>query len=376
MHFLESLSTDNPKATDNSTNIRQSFLNISFRVTSNRFGLAIPGNIDKPTAAAMRRLLKNLAGGQHYSITSRRHSISTLIKQELDAAVERVIRSQLLSQRIAVLAHFRLSQAWQRSPAGFALPSESLNRVAAANHRASQWRGILKRAVREANAQSAGSDSETTGRYSRTLDSVIELIDVLSCLKPAHTHEGGQKGKRIALNAVRSHPPHCELCWRPTMFSVLGAAFDANDKRVGTSRRFCTEHSPLTSASAYRRDVACREPFEAEVELLTESWSEIRDNDGPIFVLKDASEPSGHQVHLMPVTPDPQDIRRAAYALVHSKLTGSSSQCWILKQQGLSTKEIAKKIELTERAVRSALSAFDTKLAFADRIRARFDGYA
>ncbi len=327
--------------------------------------LVDPPRNDRRVAAAMRRCLNQLT--QHHSVTSRRHSISSLIRRELDGEIDRVIRAYCVEQRIVVLAGFRLSRVWQRPPEGCFPPSSKLNRVEAANHFADQWRDLLQHTVRQAKVRSAAQPSARTDRFRRTLDSVIRFIEVLQGLKPAHTHDGG--GKRVSLRAKGNHAPYCELCWRPTMFSTLGDHRNAADAQIGVSRRFCTEHSPQKSASIYRRDLAFKERFEQEINVLREGWSRIRDTIGPVVKLKDVSKPTGYEVHLVPVTPDPQDIRRAAYALVHGKLQGTGSQCWILNQEGLSSRQIAEELKIPDRTVRSALAMFEVKLAQADRIR-------
>lgn len=320
---------------------------------------------DKRVSAAMRRCLDQIT--QHHSITSRRHSISSLISHELDAEINRVVRAYCVEQRVAVLAGFRLSRVWQHPPQGSLPPPPKLNKVEEANRCARLWIVLLKRTVREANARAGMRSSARTSRFCKTLDSAIQIIEVLQGLKPAHTHD--QQGKRVSLRAKGNHAACCELCWRPTMFSTLGDHRDAEDARLGASRRFCTEHSPQRSASNYRRDLASKEHFDQEVTLLLESWSDIKNTLGPIVRLRDANMPTGYEVHLVPVTPTQEDVRRAAYALVHGKLQGTGSQCWILKQEGRSSRQIAEELQMPDRTVRSALAAFETKLAQADRIR-------
>ncbi|WP_146605424.1 hypothetical protein [Ralstonia pseudosolanacearum] len=320
---------------------------------------------DKRVSAAMHRCLNQLT--QYHSVTSRRHSISSLISRELDDEVCRVIRAYCVEQRVAVLTGFRLSRVWQRPPEGCMPPASILNKVAAANRCASQWRDLLKSTVREANRRAGMRSSTKTVRFCRTLDSVMQFIDVLQGLKPAHTHDG--EGKRVSLRAKSNHAAYCELCWRPTMFSTLRDHRHAEDVQRGVSRRFCSEHSPQKSASIYRRDLAFKDRFEQEINFLREGWSRIRDTIGPIVKLRDASKPTGYEVHLVPVTPDPEDIRRAAYALVHGKLQGTGSQCWILKEEGRSSRQIAEDLMIPDRTVRSALAMFEVKLAQADRIR-------
>lgn len=320
---------------------------------------------DKRVSAAMRRCLDQIT--QHHSVTSRRHSISSLISHELDAEINRVVRAYCVEQRVAVLTGFHLSRVWQHPPQGSLPPPPKLNKVEEANRCARLWIELLKRTAREANARARMRSSARTSRFCKTLDSAIQIIEVLSDLKPAHTHD--QQGKRVSLRAKGNHAACCELCWRQTMFSTLGDHRNAAEARLGISRRFCAEHSPQRSASNYRRDLALKERFDQEVALLLGSWGEIRSTLGPTVQLRDSSKPTGYEVHLVPVTPTDKDVRRAAYALVHGKLQGKGSQCWILKQEGRSSRQIAEALKIPDRTVRSALAAFETKLAQADRIR-------
>jgi len=74
-------------------------------------------------------------------------------------------------------------------------------------------------------------------------------------------------------------------------------------------------------------------------------------------------------MHLVPVSGHEEDIRRAAYAMVHSGLQGSQAQCAALKSQGYTTPQIAERLAITSRAVRLALSALQPRLEGAERIR-------
>lgn len=89
----------------------------------------------------------------------------------------------------------------------------------------------------------------------------------------------------------------------------------------------------------------------------------------PFAFLPDAECPSGLQMHLVPVSGHEEDIRRAAYAMVHSGLQGTQAQCAALKAQGYNTLQIADRLAITDRAVRLALSALQPRLESAERIR-------
>ena len=192
----------------------------------------------------------------------------------------------------------------------------------------------------------------------------MALISKFSSLLPAHTH--GDIG-RVALKVKGRAEPYCELCWRPTEFATHGELRDAEDQRQQISRRFCSEHNQQRSPSSYRRDLKFKERFTAECERLT--WQNLRRHKHPFAFLPEAECTSGWQMHLVPVSGHEEDIRRAAYAMVHSGLRGTQAQCLALQAQGCDMRKIAERLAVTERAVRFALSAAQPRLESAERIR-------
>jgi len=333
---------------------------------------------------AARRMVKAIS--PHHSITSRRHSLSALMKYELDGAIECVVRRYRDDTGGTALIGFRLSRAWQSSPDG-ARASGCAHAVDVARCHAGRWRTLIKEEIRRAQRKAGLAASGAVDEYCSTLDLVIMLIDRLSDLAPASTHMKSQDearhGRRISLVARAPRQHLCELCWRPTMFRTLGDQRDPEHKPLGASHRFCSEHCPnqksrlATSAAAsnYRRDLKSRGAFEAEVKFLYENWASIRSLLGPLAIMPDTREPSGYQIHLIPVTPDAQDVRRAAYATIHCKLWGTGAQSWILQRDGHSAASIAERLNLQDRGIRAAMAAFRVKLEHAEKIRLRFDGY-
>jgi len=190
------------------------------------------------------------------------------------------------------------------------------------------------------------------------------LISKFSTLRPAHTH--GDTG-RVALRSKGHAEAYCELCWRPTEYATHGALRDAEDRRQRISRRFCSDHNQQRSPSSYRRDLRFKGEFTAECERM--SWQDFQHHKRPFAFLPDAECESGWQMHLVPVSRHEEDIRRAAYAMVHSGLRGTQAQCLALQFHGYGTRQIAEHLGITDRAVRLALSAVQPRLESAERIR-------
>lgn len=174
----------------------------------------------------------------------------------------------------------------------------------------------------------------------------------------------GMMARPQSIHAGTSGNPPC-----PTIepAATHGELRDAEDQKQNISRQFCSEHNQQRSPSNYRRDLKFKARFEAECERLT--WQSLAGHKPPFVFLPDAECPSGLQMHLVPVSGHEEDIRRAAYAMVHSGLQGSQAQCAALKSQGYTTPQIAERLAITSRAVRLALSALQPRLEGAERIR-------
>lgn len=298
-------------------------------------------------------------------MTSRRHSISTLLLAEVDGPFTEELRKYRGPWDSALLEGFSPSTAWLHPPTDGRPPeSDSRNNVERALDCADRWRTRLKKAIRSAQSQAPRADQARCVRFCCTLDTTMALLDNFSSLRPAHTH--GANG-RVALKAKGTSELYCELCWRHTEYAAQGDARDADDNRPLVSRRFCREHNQQRSPSTYRRDLKFKDRFIAECELLT--WQGLARRKGPFVFLPNPTCPSGMQMHLVPVSSHEEDTRRAAYAMVHSGLQGTQGQCLALHSQGHSSSNIAERLGITARGARLALAAVKPRQENAERIR-------
>ena len=264
-----------------------------------------------------------------------------------------------------LLEGFCPSAAWLRPPLDSrSVEQDKHNNVERALVYAERWRARLKKAIRSAQSRASRPSEPACIRFCSTLDTTMALLGKFSSLRPAHTH--GANG-RVALKAKGTSEQYCELCWRHTEYAAQGDARDAEDSRPMVSRRFCSEHNQQRSPSIYRRDLKFKDRFIAERELLT--WQGLARRKGPFVFLPDATCPSGMQMHLVPASAHEEDIRCAAYAMVHGGLWGTQAQCLALQAQGCNNEQIAERLAITERAVRMSISAARSKLRAAERIR-------
>jgi DNA-binding CsgD family transcriptional regulator len=301
----------------------------------------------------------------HHSVTSRRHSISTLLRVEVDGPFAEALRKYRGPWDCTSLEGFSPSTAWLRLPPDSRPPeSDGRNNVERAVDCAERWRTRLMKAIHSAQSQAPHPSEPACVRFCSTLDTIMALLHKFSSLRPKHTH--GANG-RVALKAKGTSEPYCELCWRHTEYAAQGDARDADDNRPMVSRRFCNEHNQQRSPSIYRRDLKFKDRFTAERELLT--WQGLARRKGPFVFLPDATCPSGMQMHLVPASAHEEDIRRAAYAMVHSGLQGTQAQCLALQAQGYNNPQIADRLAITVRAIRLAIATAYPRLEAAERIR-------
>lgn len=324
--------------------------------------LIVSSDTDKRVADSVRRCIARIT--PQHSVTSRRHAISTLIKEEFDAELDRVIWGYRRSWSWPLLEDFCLSKAWLRAPTGAPEPEPDTTNLDRANHCAELWRARLRRAIHSAFAREQDHTRKDLTRFCGTLDSVMALIDEFSKLHPVVTH--GPMG-RVALQARGHEAEYCELCWRKTEWYTHGNQRDEADRRMGWSRRFCGEHNPKSAASNYRRDLKFKDAFANELKFIRENG--LARKKGVVVFLPDSREPSGMGLHLVPASAHQEDVRRAAYALVHGGLQGTASQCLAFESQGLSVSHIAARLEITARAVRLAIARAQPKLKQAELLR-------
>lgn len=317
---------------------------------------------DKQVAAGVRRCLARLT--PQHSVTSRRYAISTLIKEEIDDHLARVLASYRGGWIWPLLDGFQLSRAWLSSPQSAPAEPEGMTSLERAVWCADLWRAQVRKAARSARARAPKPSPRACERFCSTLDTIMALMDALSAIRPRHTH--GPDG-RIALKAKGQHAQYCELCWRETEHYTAGPLRDAEDQRLGFSRRFCNGHNPQSAASNYRRDLKFKEAFANELKFIRENG--LARKKGAAVFLPDAREPSGTALHLVPASAHQEDVRRAAYALVHGGLQGTASQCLAFESQGVPVPHIATRLGITARAVRLAIARAQPKLKQAELLR-------
>jgi len=324
--------------------------------------LIVCSNTDKRVANGIRRCISRIT--PQHSVTSRRHAISTLIREEIDVELDRVIWGYRRSWSWPLLEDFCLSKAWARAPFWSPEPEPDMSNLGRANQCAEFWRARLRRSIRSAQAREKDHTRRDLKRFCDTLDSAILVIDAFSCLHPAVTH--GPMG-RVALQARGHEAEYCELCWRKTEWFTHGNQRDESDHRLGWSRRFCREHNPKTSASNYRRDLQYKQRYLDEQDFIRKH--KLTMNDAPFVFVRDTNTPSGLELHFTPASLHHEDVRRAAYALVHSGLQGTASQCLAFESQGMPLAQIAAHLGITARAVRLAIARAQPKLKQAVMLR-------
>jgi DNA-binding CsgD family transcriptional regulator len=314
----------------------------------------------------------------HHSITSRRYSLATLVREHVDAEIAVALDAYQGDWSHALLADFQLSYVWSRSPSKRLEPIETETKSDRALRMSAAWRDRLKQASLsaqrlQASATRGTKSSKSLAVFCATLDTLISFIDDCSALVPQKTSgpDGSVKGSR----GVR-YSEFCELCWRRTQYFVSVQSGALTGAR-GNSKRFCAEHTPWKSTaidpdgkreanSEYRRALAYKAQFHAELKALE---SMVPSRHSITQFAADAEAVLGYRIHFSPVSQHEEDMRRAAYALVHSRLRGTRENAILLKCRGLDAKEIGLRLGLSERAIWYALGTAEKRARAGDLIR-------
>ncbi|MES2353190.1 MAG: sigma factor-like helix-turn-helix DNA-binding protein [Pseudomonadota bacterium] len=186
--------------------------------------------------------------------------------------------------------------------------------------------------------------------FDGTINTLIGFLDYCDTLQPQRTTNS--QGKRLTRKQISKHDAYCQLCWRQTEYAAglkKNRNFPFPERRL--SRRFCSCHDPSVPNSEYRRDYAYKEAFELELAALTRR------------------KKSEYNIRFEPASWAEEDLRRAAYALVHSRLKGTREQVLILRIQGKSLNEIAEALKISRRAVSKALSTAKKQIETMEHIR-------
>lgn len=299
-----------------------------------------------------------------HTLTSRRYSIWTALKRCVDEPFATVIASCSLDWDRQLLLGFAPSSAW-RIPSRPVLermaqhpevahgvlqlstrrPKSRVAQIVAAIE---CWAECLRLVIRDATQDQFG-DAATM--FSATVDSVLSLFRRLSRRRP-YWHLEPDFG-RVSDKIVRPDDgTFCELCWRPSMRTEALKSRSNNFNGRRLSPRYCSHHNPSDSRSKYRTDLRYRAAFSREVEALFRF------------------ESSAYLLRIQPRSFDEEDVRKAAYALVHSRLRplgarrpGLRERVFSLHARGLRQAEIACELGVSRQAVSKALKNLRTALS-------------
>lgn len=299
----------------------------------------------------------------NHSFTSRRHSLAMLVRMEIDDQVQRVIAGYNGEWSRGSLAGFALSRVWKSPPALGRSAPHDWDAGEKGVFYAKQWRARVQSAIRSAQKADVGKGTSPRAerdRFCATLDTIICCIDRFSRLRPGRAPTRVRQRDRRAW----TRDEFCELCWRKTEFEVAHKM-----KEVGRSDRFCAEHNQQNEASksTYRRHHAHRQRFIAELDWLRSK--RLGGSREPFTIVRDNTAKAGYRIHMNPVSSQSEDVRRAAYALIEHPLGKTREACLVLRASGLSTLDIAAKLDLTPRAVRLSLETAAKYLRRAELVR-------
>lgn len=129
--------------------------------------LIVCSNTDKRVANGIRRCISRIT--PQHSVTSRRHAISTLIREEIDVELDRVIWGYRRSWSWSLLEDFCLSKVWAKAPSGSPEPESGMNNLDLANQRARLWRARLRRSIHSAQKREEDHTRKDFRRFCDTL---------------------------------------------------------------------------------------------------------------------------------------------------------------------------------------------------------------
>lgn len=200
-------------------------------------------------------------------------------------------------------------------------------------------------------------------QFCATLDTIRELLDALRFFRPQtgcdpfRAHDGARP--RLPDDRTRRQGGgYCELCWRPTMRTVAISSRTMlfSNKVPGMkarqlSNRFCSAHDPTDPKSRYRADHRYKEVFQREFAILRG--------------LAGKAARSTFTLQLQARSTDDEDLRKAAYDLVHARLRSLSNlkepgfreEVWLRYQKGMRQADIARELGTTRQSVCRALQS-------------------
>ena len=296
-----------------------------------------------------------------HSLTSRRHSLWTLIRKNIDLPFMKAMASIPPGQFHVLVDGLRPSLMW-RSPSQRVLatarsceeashyylrnPSKDLSAADQRIGALMQWDECLRIAARFA------PDGHGQIAYVASLDTIRSLIAKMKHFRPQREVDAtGSVHKDSRTRADQD--AFCELCWRPAMRTAALSAGVPIGSAQRKSGRFCPVHDPSNPNSKYRRDVRYKAAFKREVDALSKM-------DSTAYLISPVLPPGA----------DFADMRRAAYNLVRARLRpANSSQPGLrervahLRSQNITQSEIARQLGISRQAVSQAIQSMRTTIA-------------
>lgn len=306
-----------------------------------------------------------------FSLTSRRYSIWSQLREHLDAPVADMIRRCRSICDSRLLDGFAPSSSGRKQPT-FYLDKEataeanlyghpvadvvSLQQLARVQLGSATDRSIETLFVWDANLRavilstrsfpSSMAAAKLAAQFCSTMLTLKNLLSLLGHFRAQRGQDpfGFQDGVHPQLpdNKTRHQSQSfCELCWRPTMRSAaMGRRSRTPDVRSRQlSNRFCAEHDPSDPKSQYRVDLRYKKVFQQECLFGTR-----------LVVLEGTSPPSFESQ---------EEHRRAAYKRAHSGLRPLSKadipslreKAWALALQGVRQADIARQLGVSRQSV-------------------------
>ncbi|HET8554385.1 MAG TPA: helix-turn-helix transcriptional regulator [Rhodanobacteraceae bacterium] len=320
--------------------------------------------IDAGVALGTRKLVAHLRasvashGACSYTITSRRYSVWTLVRTYLDVPFAKFLNGYGEAATGSKLGRFRLSEIHKTDPAPIAanhrLPvreSDFQRRYALKRRRITEWRKFFKALVRQSQVMAANAGVKGYDEFDKTLDFIqASLLFVIhemvpSRQRPSPTDE--LRGSSTWNRHTRRTQTYCELCWRPTEYTLHQELSPGAVSGENKNKRFCCEHDPSDPRSKYRVDHRYRQAFHNEFKHLRRICT------------------SEYAVRFtLPTMTTITAMRKAAYDLVHAGLHSPNAnrkhryslkeRVYVLREQGMSQADAARKLGVSRQAVSKA----------------------
>jgi Homeodomain-like domain len=212
------------------------------------------------------------------------------------------------------------------------------------------WLTYLDQGI--AHVRNADISIERASQIVGMLSTLRYFIDYCNELKPNRVRT--PKGRAVLqiqeikfnrgnrLNAYQYEPwfKRCSMCYKPTVFTVNAAKSAsklptgqvAYQTKISGSKKYCSDHDPADSNSNYRKDLKRMKSFLYEVAAYRNQCR------------------SEYKFRLNDVIGD-EEARKAAFALVQSRIKGNKEKVLVLLDQGLKQAEIARQLGVSRQAV-------------------------